>query len=86
MVNPAHTSQTCSECGEVDGRSRRGRGFKCVACGHADHADLNAARNILASGIGAAAHGGILDGLPALSATEAMPLKCEMDTKVALST
>ena len=27
----------------------------CNACGHADNADLNAARNIMASGIGASA-------------------------------
>ena len=63
-----------------------GRSFKCVACGHAGHADLNAARNILASGTGATAHGGILDGVWALPVSEAMPLKCEMDTKIALST
>ncbi|MDE0241926.1 MAG: transposase [bacterium] len=45
---PAHyTSQTCAECGAVDARSRRAQAiFECVACGHADHADLNAARNI----------------------------------------
>ncbi len=35
--------------------SRRDRNCTCVACSHADHAELNAARNILASGIGAAA-------------------------------
>ena len=39
--------------------SRRTRDrFQCVACGHADHADLNAAANILASGTGASARGG----------------------------
>ncbi len=45
-VNPAFTSQSCAACGAVDAASRRGRTFECVACGHADHADLNAARTI----------------------------------------
>ena len=58
-VDPAYTSQTCAECGVVDARSRKTRdSFECVACGHADHADLNAAANILASGIGATVRGG----------------------------
>ena len=34
------------------------RRFKCVSCGHADHADRNASANILASGIGTAGRGG----------------------------
>ena len=58
-VDPRFTSQTCAAGGHVDARSRRTRDrFHCVACGHADHADLNAAANILASGTGAAARGG----------------------------
>ena len=58
-VDPRYTSQTCAACGHVDARSRRTRDrFHCVACGHADHADLNAAANILASGTGASARGG----------------------------
>ena len=58
-VDPAYTSQTCAACGVIDARSRRSQAdFECVACGHADNADLNAAANILASGIGAAARGG----------------------------
>ena len=56
-VNPAYTSQTCQE---VASKSRQGRSYKCVDCGHADHADLNAARNILASGIRATARLGAL--------------------------
>ncbi len=58
-VNPAWTSQTCAACGVTSAQSRRTRDrFQCVACGHADHADLNAAANILASGTGASARGG----------------------------
>lgn len=47
-VNPAHTSQTCNACGHVAKANRPEQAeFKCVACGHEDHADLNAAKNIL---------------------------------------
>lgn len=49
-VNPAYTSQTCSTCGHVAAENRRGENFQCVACGHVDHADTNAAKNILAAG------------------------------------
>ncbi len=58
-IDPAFTSQTCNVCGRVDKASRPSQAeFKCVACGHADNADLNAARNILASGTGASARRG----------------------------
>ena len=58
-VNPAYTSQTCHECGAVDKRSRRSQSeFRCVHCGHEGNADVNAALNILASGIGAAGRRG----------------------------
>ena len=51
-VNPAYTSQRCSQCGHVsaDNRTTQAR-FECVACGHADNADTNAAKNILAAGL-----------------------------------
>ncbi len=60
-VNPKYTSRTCNQCGHVakDNRKIQSR-FKCVACGHAEHADLNASANILASGIGASGVGGAL--------------------------
>jgi putative transposase len=48
----AYTSQTCAKCGAIDAASRRSQVmFLCVACGHAAHADVNAARNILAAGL-----------------------------------
>ena len=50
-VNPAFTSQTCAACGSVDPASRTARGFHCVACGHAEHADVNAARTIRRRGL-----------------------------------
>ena len=59
-VNPAYTSQSCNACGYVDPENRNDRKFECVACGHADHADLNAARNILTSGTGVSARRGAL--------------------------
>ena len=47
-IDPAYTSQTCSACGAVDARSRKNQAsFACVQCGHRDHADRNAAKNIV---------------------------------------
>jgi putative transposase len=48
LVNPAYTSQTCFACNHVDRASRVGDRFKCTKCGHTDHADLNAAKIVLA--------------------------------------
>jgi putative transposase len=47
-VKPAGTSRTCAACGRVDARSRSGERFRCAGCGHADDADVNAAKVILA--------------------------------------
>jgi putative transposase len=53
-VNPAYTSRQCSACGERDAGSRVSREvFYCGACGHYEHADVNAARNIRARGLAA---------------------------------
>ena len=48
IVVPAmNTSRKCHECGAVEAANRRTRDdFGCLACGHAAHADLNAAKNI----------------------------------------
>jgi len=47
FVDPRNTSRTCGECGCVDKRNRKGQAvFRCVACGHTDNADSNAAREI----------------------------------------
>lgn len=47
-VNPAYTSQTCSVCGAVDRLSRESQArFVCTTCGHHEHADINAAKNIM---------------------------------------
>ena len=51
-VNPAYTSQTCYECRTINKRSRVSQSkFLCVACGHADNADVNASLNIRRLGI-----------------------------------
>jgi IS605 OrfB family transposase len=46
QVNPKHTSQRCSKCGNIDQHNRKGLRFKCKQCGFELNADLNAARNI----------------------------------------
>lgn len=51
-VNPAYTSQTCHECGHVDAGNRQSQAaFECLACGHKDNADVNAAKNIRRQGL-----------------------------------
>jgi putative transposase len=50
-VNPTNTSRKCARCGNIDSENRHGKAFKCLACGHADDADFNAAENILRAGL-----------------------------------
>ncbi len=57
-VPPAFTSQRCSACGHIAPESRESQAaFRCVACGFACNADVNAARNI-AAGHAVKARGG----------------------------
>ncbi len=51
FVDPRHTSQGCSECGHIHKQNRPDQAtFQCTSCGFAEHADVNAARNIAARG------------------------------------
>ena len=57
-VNPRNTSRKCSACGHTSRDNRTCQAsFACVECGHAMHADVNAAKNILAAGMAALAAG-----------------------------
>ena len=63
-VKPHFTSQRCSACGHTDADSRESQArFRCVACGYACNADVNAARNI-AAGHAVTARGGCRDAGP----------------------
>ena len=46
VIDPRHTSRTCSRCGFQKKENRDGRTFKCKSCGFQVDADLNASRNI----------------------------------------
>ncbi len=52
-IPAAFTSQRCSACGHVDPKSRESQAvFRCTHCScPAEHADVNAAKNILAAGL-----------------------------------
>jgi putative transposase len=51
-VPAAFTSQRCSTCGHVDPKSRESQAvFRYTSCAHYEHADVNAAKNILAAGL-----------------------------------
>ena len=52
LCPPAYTSQRCSVCGHVAPENRKTQDeFACLACGHSENADLNAAKNIRKAGI-----------------------------------
>jgi putative transposase len=75
-VPPQYTSQKRSKCGHVHKDNRLSQSnFTCVACGHHDHADVNAALNILAAGHAVIACGGAISQ-PA-SVQTATPVKQE---------
>ena len=64
-VPAAYSSQTCSSCGCVDARSRRSQAvFVCTTCGHAENADINAAKVLLtrANRSGMPVEGELLEG------------------------
>jgi putative transposase len=51
-VPAPHTSQKCSSCGHTDQKNRTEQSkFSCVRCGFEEHADVNAAKNILEAGL-----------------------------------
>jgi transposase len=53
-VDPRFTSQQCRACGHTAKGNRDSQAvFRCEQCGHHDHADANAAKNILARGLAA---------------------------------
>ena len=43
-INPYHSSQTCSKCGELNKRNKHT--YKCKSCGFECNSDYNAGRNI----------------------------------------
>lgn len=50
-VNPAYTSQECSNCGHIHKDNRLSQSkFKCTSCGHEENADSNASKVILKRG------------------------------------
>lgn len=52
LVDPRHTSQQCSCCGFVNKHNRRSQSeFLCLSCGHRDHADTNAAKNLVSRAV-----------------------------------
>ena len=57
LVNPAYTSQKCSQCGHLEPKTLTDRMHQCFHCGYQVDRDFNAAQNILALG---------LDGLEAI--------------------
>jgi putative transposase len=51
-IDPAYTSQECSACGHIAKANRPNQStFRCTSCRFAEHADVNAARNIAARGV-----------------------------------
>ncbi|MFJ8477973.1 RNA-guided endonuclease InsQ/TnpB family protein [Kitasatospora sp. NPDC094011] len=85
LVNPAYTSQTCHVCGHVDPKNRKSQAaFECTACGHQDHADVNAAKNILnAAGPAVSGRGDLANGRSAKRQPPATQPRTERSSRAA---
>lgn len=58
-VSAINTSRTCCACGHSSKENRKSQAtFSCASCGHIEHADINAAKNILAAGLAVSGRGG----------------------------
>ena len=74
-VPPQHTSRRCRACGHVTAGNRESQAvFRCLSCGHTEHADSHAARNILADAINQLLQQDPADGL-AVAARRALSSK-----------
>lgn len=66
-VPAAYTSRRCPHCGDESKENRNGLVFRCVVCNHSNHADMNAAENILALGLSVSSPPG---GTPGVTGVE----------------
>jgi putative transposase len=58
-VPAKNTSRCCSVCGHTAKENRKSQAtFRCQVCKHTEHADVNAAKNILAAGLAVTGRGG----------------------------
>jgi putative transposase len=56
-VDPINTSRKCRKCHCASHRNREKQAiFRCTACGHEEHADVRAAKNILGAGTRPSGH------------------------------
>ncbi len=56
-VNPVNTSRECRKCHCISHRNRESQAlFRCIACGHEEHADVHAAKTILRAGTRPSGH------------------------------
>jgi len=59
LATTAYTSQRCAQCGETARENRESQAVcQCRVCGYRAHADVNAARNIVAAGLAVSGRGG----------------------------
>lgn len=80
-VDPAYTSQTCSQCSHRASESRESQAsFRCTACGYQANADINASRVILTRALNRTAVGRTVaarGGVEALTLTNREPHQTE---------
>lgn len=84
-VSPINASRRCGVCGFTTAENRKSQAvFNCQECGHIEHADINAAKNILAAGLAVSGRGGeirppvtsVFGGAPGEASTELQDALC----------